>query len=232
MNGLVGDRIANQDVQRGDEMTLPKHNVQNRLRFGSGLVMVLALWGFLSHTQAVRADDAPLSFTNDVEPVLTKAGCSIGACHAKAGSGQNGFQLSLLGLEPRDDYEHMVKADRGRRLSIANPDQSLILKKASGQLPHGGGVRLKRDSAGYAVIRKWIEQGMPFGAASEPTLVSFEVQPGRNTVPPMGQQQLKALAHYSDGTVRDVTSTALFESNDKAMADVDTEEAVRQLTPR
>lgn len=208
-------------------MTLPKHNVQNRLRFGSGLVMVLALWGFLSHTQAVRADDAPLSFTNDVEPVLTKAGCSIGACHAKAGSGQNGFQLSLLGLEPRDDYEHMVKADRGRRLSIANPDQSLILKKASGQLPHGGGVRLKRDSAGYAVIRKWIEQGMPFGAASEPTLVSFEVQPGRNTVPPMGQEQLKALAHYSDGTVRDVTSTALFESNDKAMADVDTEGLVK-----
>ncbi len=208
-------------------MTLPKDNVQNRFRMVSGLLMVLALWELLSHTQAVRAADAPLSFTNDVEPVLTKAGCSIGACHAKAGGGQNGFQLSLLGFEARDDYEHLVKADRGRRLSMANPDQSLILRKASGQLPHGGGVRLKRDSAGYAVLKKWIEQGMPFGEANEPKLVSFEVQPGRNTVPPMGEQQLKSLAHYSDGSVRDVTATALYESNDKAMADVSTDGLVK-----
>ena len=65
-----------------------------------------------------------VSFRNDVVPVLTKAGCNSGACHAKAGQGQNGFQLSLLGFEPQEDYEHLVKEGRGRRVFAASPDQS------------------------------------------------------------------------------------------------------------
>ena len=51
------------------------------------------------------AAERAISFPNDVVPVLTKAGCNIGVCHAKAGGGQNGFQLSVLGFEPRDDYD-------------------------------------------------------------------------------------------------------------------------------
>ena len=87
-----------------------------------------------------RAGEPPVSFMNDVVPVLTKAGCNLGVCHAKAGGGQNGFQLSLLGFEPLEDYEHLVLEGRGRRLSLADPDQSLVLK-ASGRVPHRGGVR-------------------------------------------------------------------------------------------
>ncbi|MCA9069288.1 MAG: DUF1549 domain-containing protein, partial [Planctomycetaceae bacterium] len=169
---------------------------------------------------SVFADEQPVSFTNDVIPVLTKAGCNMGACHAKAGNGQNGFQLSLLGFEPRDDYEHLVKEAKGRRLSYAAPDQSLLLQKASSQIPHGGGLRLKTTSKSYEILREWIRQGARFDREDTPNLVSIEVQPKHATVQQRSRQQLRAIAHYSDGTQRDVTGLALYESNDEAMAEV------------
>lgn len=166
------------------------------------------------------AAERPVSFVNDVMPVLTKAGCNMGVCHAKAGNGQNGFQLSLLGFEPREDFEHLVKEGRGRRLAASTPERSLLLLKASGQMPHGGGVRLAPTSEGYTRLRDWIQQGAPFEPAGDPHLVTFEVQPKRGTVPRRGELQIKALAHYSDGSVRDVTSSALYETNDRAIAEV------------
>src|SRR5690349_25147288 len=86
--------------------------------------------------------EGPVSFVNDVMPILTKASCNAGVCHAKSGGGQNVFQLSLLGFEPAEDYEHLVKEARGRRLNLAAPDRSLVLLKASATIPHGGGPRL------------------------------------------------------------------------------------------
>ena len=167
-----------------------------------------------------NADEGPVSFVNDVMPVLTKSGCNAGVCHAKAGGGQNGFQLSLLGFEPVDDYEHMVKEGRGRRLSFAAPDQSLLLLKATGTTRHGGGVRMETNSESYAVLRQWIRQGAPLDSNTAPQLVAFEVQPGRGSINRQAQQQLTAVAKYSDGRIRDVTSLAVYESNDPAMAEV------------
>src|SRR4249920_3013221 len=88
-----------------------------------------------------RADDRPLNFANDIVPIFTKAGCNAGACHGKA-SGQNGFKLSLLGFEPAEDYEHIVREARGRRLFPAAPEQSLLLTKSINVTPHGGGKKL------------------------------------------------------------------------------------------
>ncbi len=171
-------------------------------------------------SQVAAETESSVSFVNDVMPVLTKSGCNTGVCHAKAGGGQNGFQLSLLGFEPREDYESIVQEGRGRRLFLAAPERSLILMKGTAQTPHGGGVRLKKDSHGYATLLKWIQQGTPYTAANEPELVSVEVQPERGIVAMNAQQQLTATAKYSDGSTRDVTELALFESNDEAMASV------------
>ena len=99
---------------------------------------------------------APASFVNDVMPIFTKAGCNSGACHAKAGLGQNGFRLSVLGFEPAEDYEHIVYEARGRRISVAAPDESLLLLKATARVPHGGGRRIDPSSADYQAIRRWI----------------------------------------------------------------------------
>lgn len=165
-------------------------------------------------------EEKTVSFNNDVVPVMTKAGCNTGLCHAKAGGGQNGFQLSLLGFEPAEDYEHIALESRGRRLQFGNPDRSLLLLKASGQVPHGGGVRLSKSSAGYTTIRDWISQGVPKDNAASPKLVSVDILPAKGLLQRQATQQLKAMARYSDGSSRDVTSLALYESNDKAMADV------------
>jgi hypothetical protein len=182
--------------------------------FAFGLLLVLSI------PTPGKSAEHPVSFRNDVVPVLTKAGCNAGVCHAKAGGGQKGFQLSLLGFEPLEDYEHLVKEGRGRRLSAGTPEASLLLLKASGQMPHGGGVRLQTGSEGYSVLRGWIEQGAPYDDTASLKLTSFEVEPKRGSVKRQGEQQIQALAHYSDGSVRDVTSMALYESNDRAVAEV------------
>jgi hypothetical protein len=163
---------------------------------------------------------SPVSLVNDVVPILTKAGCNAGTCHAKAGNGQNGFQLSLLGFEPKEDFEHLFKEGRGRRLSLASPDASLLLLKATGEVPHRGGARLQRDSEEYRLLRDWIEQGAKFDEATAPKLTRIEVQPSRGKIERNSQQQLKAIAYYADGSQRDVTKMALYESNEKSMAEV------------
>jgi len=161
----------------------------------------------------------PVSFVNDVVPVLTKAGCNMGACHAKAGQGQNGFQLSLLGFEPQEDYEHLVKEGRGRRVFAASPEQSLLLMKAAARVPHGGGLRLDPTSEGYRILRAWLQQGTPNDIATAPKLVSLDVQPAKKTLKPKAEQQLKVTARFADGRTRDVTPIALYEANDRAMAE-------------
>ena len=87
----------------------------------------------------------PINFANEISPIFTKAGCNSGGCHGKSG-GQNGFRLSLLGFEPQEDYEYLVKESRGRRLSPAAPENSLLLLKGAAILPHGGGARLDPKS--------------------------------------------------------------------------------------
>jgi hypothetical protein len=194
-----------------------KHLQSNALRRHSAfLAAALALCESLP----AHAAEPPISFKNDVMPVLTKAGCNAGVCHAKAGGGQNGFQLSLLGFEPQDDFEHLVKEDRGRRLFPAVPEHSLLLKKASGQVPHGGGVRLPATGEGYALLKEWIRQGAPGDHPASPALVSFAIQPERGTLARGSEQQLTAVATYSDGSTRDVSKLSLYESNDRSMAEV------------
>ena len=192
-----------------------------------GLCLItLGISGPLPKSLAI---EPPVSFVNDVVPIMTKSGCNMGVCHAKAGGGQNGFQLSLLGFEPAEDFEHLVLEGRGRRLSLVSPDQSLLLMKASGQIKHGGGVRLAKSSKGYEQIRDWIAQGASIDSPSSPKLVRLEIEPNKATLKLQQNQQLKALARFSDGSVRDVTSQALFESNDKAMAEVNENGLVKVL---
>ena len=180
--------------------------------------LLVVLGGIGLHSDAFA--NKPISFVNDVLPVITKAGCNTGECHAKAGQGQNGFELSILGFETHDDYERLVKESRSRRMNPAAPDQSLLLMKASSAVPHGGGAKLQRDSDGYKLLRDWISQGMPFGAEDEPTLQSIEVTPGSGTLQKGAKNQLRVTAHYSDKSQRDVTALALYEPNDRAMAEV------------
>jgi hypothetical protein len=164
-------------------------------------------------------NESPLSFPGRIVPIFTKLGCNGGGCHGKA-AGQNGFKLSLLGFQPREDYEYLIQESRGRRISPAAPDHSLLLQKAINASPHGGGQRLRPDSHEYRILRRWIAQGMPFGAGDEPSVTSIEVLPRHRRSSASATQQLAVVAHFSDGSREDVTRGAVFESNDVSMAEV------------
>ncbi len=198
-----------------------------RLSFSLRLVVIAMA---LSSACLAAAPARPLSFVNDIAPILTKAGCNSGGCHAKAGTGQRGFKLSVLGFEPQEDYEHIVKEGRGRRVFPQAPEQSLLVLKASNTVPHGGGKKLDPKSEGYQMIVRWISEGMVFGKETDPKLTTIEVEPKRSSMKIQTQQQLKVLARYSDGSTRDVTRTSLFEANDRSMAEVDEEGLVKTLS--
>ena len=161
-----------------------------------------------------------INFANRIVPVFTKGGCNGGGCHGKSG-GQNGFKLSLLGFEPTEDYEYLVKEARMRRIFPAAPDHSLLLRKGAAVVPHGGGKKLEVGSHDYELLRRWIAQGMPYGNPDDPTVSKIEVFPRERVMKPKANQQLSVIAHYTDGHVEDVTRAALFEANEKEIAEVD-----------
>ena len=166
-----------------------------------------------------KTENGSPSFLRDVVPILTRYGCNSGGCHGKA-TGQNGFRLSLLGFEPDLDHVALLREGRGRRVFPGSPNGSLLLTKAAGQVPHGGGARIKTDSEDYAVLRDWIEDGASGPRPGEPTLVRVSVTPDRQIVEPNSTLQLKVIAHFSDGHSQDVTGRSLFETNLPEVADV------------
>lgn len=166
------------------------------------------------------------TFERNIEPILTRLGCNAGACHGKA-RGQNGFALSLLAYDPDFDYHAIVTEGRGRRLFAADPDFSLFLRKATGEIPHGGGRKLLKDSAEYTLIRNWIAAGTPRTPATAPTLIRISLRPSQKTLAFDESIPLVVTAHYSDGSTEDVTKLAAYQSNDSGYASVDSNGVVK-----
>ena len=160
-----------------------------------------------------------INFPNQIVTIFSKLGCNGGGCHGKA-SGQNGFKLSLLGYEPEEDYEYLVKEVRGRRLFPAAPERSLLLTKASGQVPHGGGRRMSPEDYEYTILYRWIAQGMPYGKPDDPVIERIEVFPSTRRMNRSERQQLAVTAYYTDGTTEDVTRMAQYEPNDPELASI------------
>lgn len=175
-------------------------------------------------TKTVRADDAAatsiVDFQNDLQPIFTRLGCNSGPCHGKA-RGQGGFQLSLLGFDPQQDYDAITKEGRGRRIFPAAPTHSLLLAKPAGTVPHGGGRRLGVNGPEYQTMLNWVRQGMPRKAPHAPILKSITVAPSAIVSAPQQTQALIVTAQFSDGTERDVTRLTAFQSNEAPIAAVD-----------
>lgn len=160
-----------------------------------------------------------VDFVNDMMPIFTKHGCNGGGCHGKSG-GQNNFRLSLLGYEPWNDHDYMVRESRGRRLSPAAPEHSLVLMKATGEIPHEGGIRIAKGDFDYQMITRWIKQGMPYTPEEAPKVVRIEAFPKERIATPHARQQLAVTAYFSDGSARDITRLAIYEPNQEDMAEV------------
>ncbi len=162
---------------------------------------------------AAPARSAPPSFRNDVMPVLSKAGCSLGTCHGNQ-HGKGGFKLSLRGQDPAADFITLTRSHASRRINPVNPADSLLLRKPLALVPHDGGRRLHSDSTPYRILHDWIAAGMPADPAAAPTLVTLRVEPAE-IILENGQRsvQLQATAEFSDGTSRRVNELAVFESS-------------------
>jgi Protein of unknown function (DUF1549)/Protein of unknown function (DUF1553) len=175
-----------------------------------GILLILgcACW---TVTQAVAAAAEAPSFRNDVMAVLSKAGCNLGTCHGNK-SGKGGLKISLRGDIPDFDYHVLTHDLSARRVNPADPDRSLMLLKPTMQVAHGGGRRFALDSQEYRILRNWIAAGMPKDDDAAPRLTALTVAPTDviQTLPD-SSVQLSAVAHFSDGTQRDVTSLAVYE---------------------
>src|SRR5581483_4362302 len=188
-----------------------------------GVTAVQCRYGGRTATARVVIKDAmkpaPIDFSLEVVPILTRAGCNQGACHG-AQYGKGGFKLSLAGFDPDLDYQNIVKQARGRRVAIADPARSLLLLKPTMTVPHGGGRRLEPGSQDYKTLLRWLQEGAPGPNPVDPQVTKVDVFPGERILHKGGpSQQLVVRATYSDGTMRDVTAhTRLQTLNDAVVA--------------
>jgi hypothetical protein len=174
------------------------------------------------------AQSRAVDFSMEIVPLLNRFGCNAGGCHGKQG-GQNGFQLSLFGFDTEFDYSALVKEARGRRINLSSPVDSLLLQKAVGAVPHGGGRRIAIGSEPYRLMENWIRSGAPASSPSSPRVVKLHITPRERILRSRPsedgsragtRQQLAVIAEYSDGTQRDVTRQADFSSNLEVIATV------------
>lgn len=182
---------------------------------------------------AGRAEDLPeetVDFRNDLIPMFTKHGCNAGACHGAA-IGRGGFKLSLYGGDPKSDFEAVVRQMNGRRVNLSNPEESLILLKPAEYVEHGGGTIFDDDSESAQLLIDWIKQGGSSELRRD--LTSVEITPRKHIAKFLGETvALRAVAHYSDGTSRDVNRWTIFSAEDPSAVDVDPESATSKVVRR
>ncbi len=197
-------------------------NFQSRGRFS---LCVALLWAV--GVSPLHADGGP-SFANEVMPVLTRFGCNSGGCHGKL-AGQNGFKLSLRGYAPEADFESLARESQGRRVNPLAPAESLLIRKATGTLAHGGGRRFLTGSPAERVLLDWIAAGTPGPKVGEPVVERLEIEPPAATLAVQESRPLIATAVYSDGQQRDVTWLTQFASNNSGVLEVSDAGVVQAL---
>ncbi len=172
--------------------------------------------------------DLPPSFVNDVEPILTRFGCNMGACHGK-GAGQNGFRLSLRGYAPEWDHGWITREFDNRRVNTGVPEASILLRKPLGEIPHEGGKLFRANSRETQTLLDWIRAGVPAPKKDDLTFRGLEVLPGNRQLKVGQEQQLLVRAEFSDGAWKDVTWVTQFAANDASVAEVSTSGLVKML---
>jgi hypothetical protein len=165
--------------------------------------------------------DRPISFKLDVMPVFMRAGCNTGACHGAA-RGKDGFRLSLFGFDPDGDWFRLTREMSGRRISVAIPEECLLVEKSTGAVNHSGGERFSAKSELYDTLLRWLNAGAPKDAADVAKPVSLEFFPPKLVLEGEGsRQRMTVRAKYSDGTDRDVTSLARYMTSNDVSAKID-----------
>ena len=163
----------------------------------------------------------PVSFKLDVMPVFMKAGCNTGSCHGSA-RGQDRFMLSLFGYDPEGDHYRITREQGTRRINLAIPEESMLVEKAIGTVPHSGGKLFSKHSKHWETLVNWLKDGANKDPEDVAKPTKIQLFPPSALLEGNGAtQQLTVLAHYSDGTTRDVTPLTVFQSSNDVSAAVD-----------
>ncbi|MEM9368701.1 MAG: DUF1553 domain-containing protein [Planctomycetota bacterium] len=166
---------------------------------------------------------AMVTFETDVVPILTRYGCNSGACHGSA-AGRGGLRLSLYGGNHDADYDALVYDLEGRRVNLVDADESLLIRKPSEEISHGGGYLIEEESDAYSILTSWIAGGAR--RATTLRLTRLQLHPSRLVLKDLGDEnRIVATAHYSDGSQRDVTPWLVLEAEDPEAVTVDQETA-------
>ena len=219
-SGLRHDLTESAQFEPSPEVSLEENGLARGITPGSGELRGTVFGHPFSISVIVDAikgpEPSPLSFVHDVLPILSRAGCNGGSCHAKP-NGQNSFELSVFASDPKSDYREIVSDARGRRVFPGAPEASLLLQKPTLQIPHQGGKRLEPGSDPYEAIARWIREGMVYTLPDESELKSVEILPPQARLTPKSQHQVRVDAVYADGTRRDITQMAEFIVSDKEL---------------
>lgn len=172
--------------------------------------------------------ETPVAFESEVLVALSKQGCNSGACHGSP-SGKGMFRLSLRGFDPELDALTLIREDFGRRANPLEPERSLLLLKPLMKVAHGGGKRISPTDEAYKILRDWIADGARPDPPGTPRCESLRVYPSTKRISTIdaGPQQIAVIAQFEDGTRRDVTHLAVYESSDERVATVDGNGSVR-----
>jgi hypothetical protein len=189
---------------------------------GEGDMRLAVRVGDLTREIAVRvrgfAQPDPVGFRTEVLPVLTRHGCNAGSCHG-APEGKGGFALSMLAYAPDRDEESLRNGGLVRRIEPIDPESSLLLRKPLLALPHVGGKRFRETDPGYALLRDWIAEGARPDPTPVPDCTGIEIEPRGAVLLRAGTgQQLSVLARFRDGSTRDVTALATYDTSNRDLA--------------
>jgi hypothetical protein len=182
---------------------------------GSAIVTVKAAGGTHTVQVTVRGVAAAprISYFNQVMPIISKAGCNAGACHASQ-YGKGGFKLTVFSFDPNQDHFNIVRDQYSRRVNFQEPARSLFLLKPTGTVPHGGGRRIQPGSVDHQILQSWLSGGAPGPAGGDARVNSLQVLPAHRVGQTKFTQQLRVVAGYTDGKKRDVTAWCKFDSMD------------------
>ena len=199
-----------------DHLLLPKSDGNTKLQASyQGLNTEISI------TVSKAKENREVSFNLDVMPVFLKAGCNTGSCHGSA-RGQDRFMLSLFGYDPEGDHYRITREQGTRRINLAVPEESMLVEKSIGAVPHTGGKLFSKDSEHWKTLVNWLKKG----ALDDPKDIAkpekLELYPPELLLEGDGAtQQMTVLARYTDGTTRDVTKLTVFQSNNELSASID-----------
>ncbi|MBI1324521.1 DUF1549 domain-containing protein [bacterium] len=191
--------------------------------------LILCRFSGFCPASEIESGTRPVDFERHVVGLLGKLGCNAGACHGSF-QGKGGLFLSLFSYAPEKDYKSLVKDAFGRRIDTLAPSSSLLLLKATGQVPHGGGQRLKPDSEAYAALLAWISQGAK-RVPDSGSLGKLILTPDGGQLEPGQSVKLRLIAEFSDGSREDVTHLTDFKAQDEGILEVTGEGTVRARRP-